>query len=381
MTETPETPSPSIEEQEAELKNRPKLKSEYNPLAWLVWIVGFVLSVLAAYLAVRSDPSSFPFLAAVCHLVATVVTGAGMGLALSLSDSAGWGWASLGAFFTFTVGPVGVLISVICYLMARGQPTGMPLVEVVKAEMWIRGDDEEEGELVPLDYRLREELRTEPLVDLLPYADVTTAIAIINQLKERGKKRDLQLLRQMTQDKRPEVYQYALAQLDRLVAQYSGPIFALTRELRAFPHRTELRVDLAKLYLEYRDSGLLDESLEDYYWELTLGHVLEAMLSHSHGDIMAIDLARLLHEAGLVEEAIEVAEPNLKKEPGNLKGQLLLLQSLVEKGQSEDPRAFNEARRYALEKAWAVRVPKHKTAGDETFDLGNFWFKGRAKRA
>lgn len=377
---TTEAPA-SVEEELPQLKNRPKLKAEYNPLAWLVWLIGFVISVVAAYLAVRHDPATgFPMLAALCHLVATVVTGAGMGLALSLSDTAGWGWASLGAFFTFLVGPVGVIMSVICYLMARGQPTGMPLVEVVKAEMWIR-NDEEEGDLAPLDYRLREELRTEPMVDLLPYADVTTSIAIINQLKERGKKRDLQLLRRMTQDKRPEVYQYALAQLDRLVAEYTGPIFALTQELRTFPHRTELRLELAKLYLEYRASGLLDESLEAYYWELTLGNVLEAMLTHSHGDVLTIDLARLLHEAGLTEEAIEVAELSLTKEPNNLHGQLLVLQSLVEKGQSGEPGAFNEARRRALETAWAVRAPKSKTAGDPTFDLANFWFKRRAQRA
>ncbi len=362
-------------------KEREKLSVEFNPLAWVLWILGFLLSVVAAWLLLRGESFNFPWVAAVCHILATILTGAGTGLALSLADSSGWGWACLGAFFTFLVGPVGVIMGVVCYLMARGQPTGMPLVEVIKAEMWIRQEDPVEEDLVPLDLKIREELRTEPFVDLLPYADVATAMAIIKSLTERGTKRDIQMLRDMTQDKRPEVYQAAIAQLDKLESRFSNRIFALSQELEVNPHRAELRLELARLYLDYRESGLLEEGLEDYYWELTLSQVLEAMLAHPGGGVLTVDLARLLHDRGLVEESAAVAEAGLKKDPHSIHGHLLVLQAIVHRAQDqEDPGQFNIARKRALESAWAVKPPK-KIASDPTHDLAKFWFQGRDKGA
>lgn len=376
MTTTVE--EPAIQE------DREKLSVEFNPLAWILWIIGFILSVVAAWLLLvkHGETDSFPWIATLCHLLATVLVGAGTGLALSLADSTGWGWACLSAFFAFLVGPVGVVMGVFCYLMARGQPTGMPLVEVIKAEMWIRQEDPVEEDLMPLDLKIREELRTEPFVDLLPYADVPTAMAIIKRLKERGHKRDIQMLRGMTQDQRPEVYQAAIAQLDKLEGYFSGRIFAISQELEASPHKAELRLELAGLYLEYRESGLLEEGLEDYYWELTLSQVLEAMLAHPGGGVLTVDLARLLHDRDLVDESAAVAEAGLKKDPHNIHGQLLVLQSIVQNAQEkQDPNLFSAARKRALESAWAVKTPKRTSSGDPTHELAKFWFEGREKGA
>ena len=361
---------------------REKLSVEFNPVAIVLWLVGFVFSMLAAWLLLRGESETFPWTAAFCHLLATLLTGVGTGMALSLSDSSGWGWACLGAFFAFLVGPVGVVLGVACYLMARGQPTGMPLVEVIKAEMWIKQEDPVEEDLAPLDLKIREELRTEPFVDLLPYADVTTAMAIVKLLRERGSKSDIQMLRNLTQDKRPEIYQAAIAQLDRLESQFSNRIFEISRELEVSPHRAELRLELARLYLEYRESGLLEEGLEEYYWELTLAQVLEAMLTHPGGSVLTIDLARLLHEGHLIDEAAAVAEARLKKDPYNLNGQLLVLQTMIQNAQNRnDPALFAATKKRALESAWAIRAPKRTGPGDPTHDLVKFWFEGREKGA
>lgn len=365
-------------------QEREKLSVEFNPIAILLWVIGFAFSVYAAWGLLHVEAQqiqTFPWVPAICHILATLLTGAGTGMALSLADSSGWGWACLGAFFAFLVGPVGVILGVVCYLMARGQPTGMPLVEVIKAEMWIRQEDPVEEDLMPLDLKIREELRTEPFVDLLPYADVATAMAIIKALKERGTKRDIQMLRTMTQDQRPEVYQAAIAQIDKLETHFSGQIFAISQELEVSPHRTELRIELAKLYLDYRASGLLEEGLEDYYWELTLGQVLEAMLRHPGGQVLTVDLARLLHDRDLIDEAAVVAEAGLKKDPHSIHGQLLVLQSIFQNAQKhEDPTLFAAAKKRALESGWAVRTPK-KSGGDPTHDLAKFWFEGREKGA
>lgn len=360
------------------LERRPQLRRELNPLAWLLWLLGLGLSIVATWQLFQADPTGFPWLVAVCHLAATGLTAVGTGMALSLSDSSAWGWATLSGFFAFLAGPVGVILGVVCYLMARGQPTSMPLVEVVKAEMWITPPEEHAGgELLPLDLRVREELHAEPFVDLLPYADVPTAMAIVKRLAERARKPDIEMLRQLTQDRRPEVYQAAIAQIDKLEARFNARIYELSSELEATPHRAELRLELARVYIEYRDSGLLETELEQYYWELTLAQVLEAMLARP-GESLTLDLARLLHEGGLTSEAAAVAEVGLKREPANIPGQLLVLQSLFEQAQSQqDPRLFRAARKKARETGWAVRLPRHPAHHDATFELASFWFGGK----
>lgn len=364
--------------------NRRRLKRDMNPLAWVLWVIGFFISCYAAYLLVVTPAPAFPWLGVLLHVVATALIGGGVGLALSLTDPAGWAWASIATFFTFLVGPIGALLGVFCYLVARGQPTGEPLTEVVKAEMWIRTDEPEEIEdLPPMDLAILEQARVEPIVDLLPYADVTTTIAIINRLKDRANKEDIEMIRQIAQDKRPEVYQYAIAQLSRMERDFNSRIYGLGAEIKAKPAHTELRLELAKVYLEYIESGLLDESLRDYYLELTLAQVLEAMLKHQYAQELAVDVAHLLHYHGLYREASSVAQAALKRDPANLKGQLLVLHAMFERAQEQArPTLLKEAKTRALESGWAVHVPKKRSAGlGPTFDLANFWFEGRKANA
>ncbi len=367
-----------------ESKDRPRLKVEYNPLAWFPWILGLLLSLAGTWILCRQETEVFPWLGVLLYVAGAVLTGFGVGLALSLADPTAWAWGSMASIFALLVGPLGVVIGVSCYLMARGQPTEQPLTEVVKAEMWIRAEEPEEvDELVPLDLKIREQVRTEPVVDLLPYADVQTAIAIVKRLRDRGLRDDVEMIRKVAQDPRPEVYQYAIAQIDRLEKQYSDKIFRTENDLKANPARTELRIELARHYLDYLESGLLDEGLRDYYWELTLSQVFEAMLTHPRGEDLAVDLAHLLQLMGLHKEATEIAEAALKKDPKNLQGQLLVLQTMVERAQAEGkPSLLKEAQRRALESAWAIRVPRKRQPGlGPTFDLAHFWFEGRKSNA
>ncbi|MGE0488256.1 MAG: hypothetical protein AB7S38_03465 [Vulcanimicrobiota bacterium] len=371
--------------EEAAVKDdRKKLSSDINPIAWLIWVVGLVLSLLGTWMLVREQTLVFPTVAVLLYLAGAVLTAGGTGLALSLTDPAGWAWASLSGVMALLVGPLGVVMGVVCYLMARGQPTGQPLTEVVKAEMWIKAEEPEEvDELAPLDLKIREQARTEPIVDLLPYADVATAIAIVNRLRERGNHDDIQMIRQISRDPRPEVYQYAISQLDRLEKEFAGRIYRIEADMKAQPARTELRIDLAREYLRYIDSGLLDEGLRDYYWELTLAHVFEAMLAHPRGEELAVDVAHLLHMQGLYKSATRVAQAALKRAPESLQGQLLVLQTMVDQAQAEGKYTLlREARTRALESAWAVPVPKKREAGaGPTFDLAHFWFEGRKSNA
>lgn len=349
----------------------------------VVWSFGALCSILACYWMLRSTPQvvgddSFPWIGALLHLIGA--TAAYWGARLAKGDhpsSRGWAW--LVTFFAFFGGPLGFLAGVACYLFGVGQPTEMPLVEVVKAEMFVRAAPApRQDDVVAFDVQLREELRTQPIVDLLPYADVATARAIINKLAETRKRDDIVLLRQMSQDQRPEVYQFALSKLDEFEREFATKIYQLKERLNYRPDDPSLRVELAKLYYDYTNSGLLDDSLEEYYWEMTLAQLFEAM-RHEHNRLdLVVDMARLFLSRKMYEEAEAAVEDVLRKEPSNLDAQLVMLESLAQRAQRDgNPLLLQQARIRALESAWAVKVPKTREQ-HPLYQVAQFWF-GRTR--
>lgn len=360
---------------------RNTLSSVINLLGIPLFIIAVVASFWGAKILLLEPPGTmgdFPFWGFFLHCVGAFFCGLGVFVALGSGEESRTGWGLYTGIFAFLAGPVGVLGSILCYLLARGQPRVTPLTEVVKAEMFVTVLDEEEpDEVQSLDLKIREEAQVEPLIDMLPLADIPTAIAIVNRLRERGSKTDIEMIREVSNDSRPEVYQYALAILDKMEKEFAGEVYVLSEEIAQRPTDAQLRVEMAKLHINYMNSGLLDESLSEYYWELTLSHLFEAMLSHPDKSELGSDFAQLLATQGLVQEASTVAKQILKKDPSLIQAQLLVLRSLFEGVDSDDTSGLIEAHKTSLENAWAVRVPKKRSQGiGPTFDLANFWFGG-----
>lgn len=360
-------------------ESRHILSPEINLLGVPFWLIAILLSGYSSYILLFGAEGSqgpFPFLGFFLHCLAAACTGLGVYIALGRDEEARTGWGLFTGMFAFLAGPVGVLGGILSYLLARGQPRQMPLTEVVKAEMFIKAIDEEDSdEVQSLALKIRDEAQVEPIVDMLPLADIPTAIAIVNRLRERGERQDIEMIREVSNDPRPEVYQYALAILDKMEKKFAGEVYALAQEIKERPNDAQLRIDMAKLHIEYIQSGLLDESLRDYYWELTLSHLFQAMLSHPKNTGLGSDFAQLLAMTGLVEEAGTVAAIVLKKEPSLLQAQLLVLQGMFQKATEGDTEALAEARKTALSNGWAVHVPRKRTTGlGPTYDLAHFWF-------
>jgi hypothetical protein len=210
-------------------------------------------------------------------------------------------------------------------------------------------------------------------------ADVSTAISIVNRLRERGQQQDIEMIRRVASDPRPEVYQYALAVLDKMEREFAAGVCALADEIREHPKRASLRLQMARLHLDYMQSGLLDESLRDYYWELSLAHLLEAMLAYPQRPELGADLAQLLALKGLMAQAGAVASVVLKRNPAMLSAQFLVVQSFYEKALQEGSfQGLMSAKKAALESAWAVTLPKKRAPGmGPTYDLAHFWFGDR----
>jgi hypothetical protein len=347
-----------------------------------VFALALGLSCAASYWLLRSgaEPAVFPWFGFAVHVGASVLTGAGIAIALGPEETARHGWATFLGIFALLAGPAGVVLGIISYLVARGQPTRTPLTEVVKAEMFVTVVAEEEPEdLATMDLKIREQSQVEPFIDMLPVADIPTAIAIVNRLRERGQRRDIEMIREVTSDPRPEVYQHALAILDKMEKIFAARVCSLQQEIHLNPKRASLRVEMAKVHLDYIQSGLLDESLRDYYWELSLAHLFEAMLARPQCAELGADLAQLLAIKGLIAEAGAVATVVLKKNPSMLQAQFLVVQSMYEKALEEgSTQGLLAAKRTALESAWAVKLPKKRTAGlGPTYDLAHFWFGDR----
>lgn len=351
------------------------------PLAAVIlWAIGALCSVLAGYVALSASPhsvlpSAFPIWGALLHLLASVLAFVGTRTAKGNHPS-GSGWAWLVTFFTFFGGPLGFLAGVACYLFGVGQPTEMPLVDVVKAEMFVKSAPAHHpsGDTKAFDVELREELQTQPIIDLLPYADISTAIAIINKLASQRKPADILLLRRVAQDPRPEVYQFALSKLDEFEREFATRIFQMQEQVSLHPREASMRVELAKVHYGYVTSGLLDDSLEDYYWEMTLAQLFEAMRLEANRVDVVVDMARMFLLRGMFLEAEKAVEDVLRKEPGNLDAQLVLMESLVERAQVEsNPLLMQQARLRALETAWAVKVPRTREQ-HPLFEAAQFWF-------
>jgi hypothetical protein len=362
---------------------RETLSPDINILGLPLFLIAIVLSGYSSYLLLNGSLGSqgpFPIWPFFLHCLAGFCTGLGVYLALGRHEESRTGWGLFTGVFAFLAGPVGVVGGILSYLLARGQPRQTPLTEVVKAEMFVTSVDEEEAEdLQSLDLKIREESQVEPIVDMLPLADIPTAIAIVNRLRERGERTDIELIREISNDNRPEVYQYALAILDKMEKVFAGEVYELAQEIQRRPRDAQLRVEMAKLHIDYIQSGLLDDSLESYYWELTLSHLFEAMLAHPNKPELGVDFAQLLAQQGLIQEAGEVSRLVLKKEPSLLQAQLLVLQSLFDNAVHGDHLALGQARKTALENAWAVQVPRKRTPGlGPTYDLAQFWFGGEA---
>jgi hypothetical protein len=365
-------------------RQRPPRRDILSPYTNVLGLPLFLFAVIAgfysAYLLLSQPDGSetpFPFFAFFLHVLAAFLNGLGVYVALGKHEASREGWALFTGIFSFLAGPVGVVGGILTYFLAKGQPRQMPLTEVVKAEMFVTVVEEDEPQdLQSMNLRISEQAQVEPIVDMLPLADIPTAIAIVNRLRERGEKTDIELIRKVSEDPRPEVYQYALSILDKMEKAFAGEVYALAQEIKGSPDEFQLKIDLAKLHIDYMQSGLLDESLTDYYWELTLSYLFEAMLAHPGKAELGADFAQLLAMQHLIPEASRVAKEVLKKEPSMMQAQLLVLQELFERAADHGEHdALITARKTALENSWAVSVPNKRRPGmGPTYDLARFWF-------
>ncbi|MEW6277759.1 MAG: hypothetical protein AB1758_03975 [Candidatus Eremiobacterota bacterium] len=346
-------------------------------VSWLCWVAGVIATFLGTRLLLGST-DTFPLLGFVLYVAGAAALAFGVWWAKGPQHPAAVGWAIFSVFFCLFAGIYGSLISLVVYVLSRGQPSDTPLVDVVRAEMWVQSTaPPERDDTLPLEVQFRNEIKTEPIIDMIPNADVPTALAIADRLAEAREPRQRKLLLRLAQDPRQEVYQYAMAKLNHLQQEFAVRIYQLTEKRRYRPDDADLSVSLASVYCDYIDSGLVEEGLEDYYWELTLAHLFEAMVADPSNTRMPVRMAALLRSRGLFQESLQVLEGTLQRHPGDVGAHLLLLEALYEGGQGAGQAGMaRQVRKRALESGWAVKLPR-KREGQVLSELAHFWFGAR----
>lgn len=172
----------------------------------------------------------------------------------------------------------------------------------------------------------------EPLVDMLTNADAPTKRAILDAIAKRKIAKLIPHIIAALEDPRPDIYQFAIAKISQLQHDYGAGVAHATEAVQAEPENIAAHQRLAKIYDQYLKSGLVDQSITDFYHQ-QLEKTYQKILSLSPDDIIALKkLGQLSIETGQVEAAKEAFNKALLLRPNDIETQFGLIKVLYQAG-------------------------------------------------
>ena len=115
------------------------------------------------------------------------------------------------------------------------------------------------------DIPLVDHLKVEPLIDMLQTDDVDLKRAVIDAMARRRGRKLIACIQGCLQDPRPEIYQYAMARWGGSRRTSRGTSPRPRRRSRRPRTRGEPHMQLARVFEQYLESGLVDPTLIDFY--------------------------------------------------------------------------------------------------------------------
>jgi hypothetical protein len=157
-------------------------------------------------------------------------------------------------------------------------------------------------------------------------------------------------LRRYLVNPRSDAYLLARSELGRLREDFAVSIAVATERARSAPSSPEAHLSLALLYEDYLKSGLVEESVQPHYVELTSQRWSELARLEPDNPNWQLARARISMSHGLITPALEASRELLERWPDDPDIKVLLLEVLYE-----------GARRGALEAvqaflAWLARL-------------------------
>ncbi len=312
------------------------------------------------------------------HVLACGLTSAGLMLGLrARSVRLARAWTPLCAVFSLfvpVIGAAGCLIAAL-FLASRGPAEAGGAADRTPAD--------DAAPLSPLpdektvEERFLELADAEPFGDLLGAADAPTALAMIDALAEANEPHLGRMIFRCLDDPRAEVYQYALGKIAALQERFCVRIFQAQEALRLDADNVEAHVELARCYSKYVDSGLLDQTLVDYYVDLAIAQIERTLAREPAALDLRFRLAELFRRRGYLLFARQWYEDILSQYPRNVEAHLGRLDAMLAEG-TPDRAALDHGSTFweALQDARS-RADIRPDLPPAVRDLAEFWLTPR----
>ena len=149
-----------------------------------------------------------------------------------------------------------------------------------------------------------EEAAVAPLVDIIKAGDPELKRGAIFSLGRLSRKTAVKILREALHDVDPDSQFYIAGQLSRIEKELSDALIHTRRKLELEPDNIELKVQLARHGKEYIDSGLAEDSVQEYFIRQAISLCEEVLDTDIERLDVLFDLAELY---ALVEDHMSAA--------------------------------------------------------------------------
>ena len=193
-----------------------------------------------------------------------------------------------------------------------------------------RMDEEEVIETVS------EEVAVQPLVDVMLQDDTRLRRGAVNVMRRLPKKDAVRLLKQALMDKSVEIRFYAAVGLSEIEGEITGNIEVAIKQLERNPNRIDVHVTLANSYVDYFESGILDDVTAAYYRDKALSeYYLACELGGGRVEIFN-SIAKLETEKKDYDKALKYFNVSRKLDPGDAVANLGVLRILYDTGRMSE---------------------------------------------
>jgi hypothetical protein len=187
-----------------------------------------------------------------------------------------------------------------------------------------------------------ESLQAEPLIDKFNTTDLMMKRAVIDAMAKRRDRRLIAKIVECLKDPHPEIYQYALAKLSRIHEEFTSNISAALDQVERDSLSVRARADLVRLYIDYMETGLVDETLQEYYTDQIVNESLEILRLSPRDSAARFTLARIYMKQEKFDEALGQYKKILSRQARNFEAHFGIVEALY--GMGNYPEMIREIR-------------------------------------
>ena len=269
----------------------------------LALVAGIALEIyLAWYLWFTEAVWSGGQLAAPFSLLLALIAGAGL-TALGLSFFSPGNqklafWLFLGlTLFMPLYGALGSLFIVLYQRRSSGTELAAHYTEYIHAEESEETDEEEHRIRGSVDQMVHQELAVQSYMDIIRGPDRVLKKALIGKILSEWTPNAVSLLKVALNDPEYEIRSYGSTALTMIENRTNKGILQLQEDIAREPDDIALKLKLARSYLDYASSGLLDPSSAEHYVHLASDALAEIQEEARSDDEFGLELLTLRAQA------------------------------------------------------------------------------------